>query len=101
VSTSGGTSPTWRRDGREIVFASGAVLTAVAVDGGVTPRLGPPRGLFAVASSGERLGPQFDLSPDGERLFVLAPAPVDPVADRPELRVVQGWAGALGREAVR
>jgi hypothetical protein len=27
--------------------------------------------------------------------MVLSPAPADPVADRPEVRVVQGWAAAL------
>jgi Tol biopolymer transport system component len=29
ISTDGGTSPTWRRDGRELIFAAGGVLTAV------------------------------------------------------------------------
>jgi serine/threonine-protein kinase len=94
ISTNGGTSPTWRRDGRELVFAAGTVLTSVEFSP-ESPRLGPPRTLFAVASAGERLGPQFDISSDGRRVMVLSPAPADPVADRPEVRVVQGWAAAL------
>jgi hypothetical protein len=55
VSPNGGTSPAWRRDGREIVFAAGSVLTAVDFAGGGSPRLGTPRRLFTVISSGERL----------------------------------------------
>jgi Tol biopolymer transport system component len=99
VSVAGGTSAAWRRDGRELLFASGAVLTAVDIDGaGAVPRVGAPRPLFAVASSGERLGPQFEPAPDGQRILVLSPAPSDPVAERPEVRVVQGWAAvAVGR----
>jgi hypothetical protein len=29
--------------------------------------------------------------------MVLSPAPADPVADRPEVRVLQDWAAALER----
>ncbi|MCC7178022.1 MAG: serine/threonine-protein kinase [Acidobacteria bacterium] len=97
VSVGGGMSPTWRRDGAELFFASGATLMVASFAGGATPRIGKPRPLFAVASSGERLGPQFDVSPDGQRLLVLSPAPVDPVADRPEVRVIQGWGLDLAR----
>lgn len=97
VSVDGGTSPTWRRDGAEMVFASGATLMTVSFRGGATPHLGAPRPLFAVASTGERLGPQFDITPDGQRILVLSPAPVDPVADRAEVWVVQGWSADLGR----
>ena len=99
VSVEGGLSPTWRRDGREIVFASGSVLVAAAFEGTAVPRIGAPRPLFAVPSSGERLGPQFDLSPDGQRVMVLSPLPVDPVADRPEVRIVQRWAAQAGASA--
>jgi hypothetical protein len=97
VSVEGGMSPTWRRDGAEIFFAGGATLMSASFVGGTSPRIGTPRPLFAVASSGERLGPQFDVSPDGQRILVLSPSPVDPVADRPEVWVVQGWAADLGR----
>jgi hypothetical protein len=65
--------------------------------GGTVPRIGTPRPLFAVASSGERLGPQFGVSPDGQRVLVLSPAPADPIAERPEVRVVQGWGTSLPR----
>jgi len=97
VSVGGGLSPTWRRDGTELLFASGATLMAAPVAGGATPRVGTPRPLFTVASSGERLGPQFDVAPDGQRLLVLSPVPVDPVADRPEVRVVEGWGTEIAR----
>jgi eukaryotic-like serine/threonine-protein kinase len=101
VSPNGGTSPAWRRDGREIVFAAGSVLTAVDFAGSGSPRLGPPHRLFTAVSSGERLGPQFDVSPDGQRVLLLSPAPTNPVADRPEVRVVQGWGAALERGSRR
>ena len=38
-----------------------------------------------------------DVSGDGTRVLVLTPTPVDPVADRPSVRVVQRWATELAR----
>jgi len=97
VSAGGGMSPTWRRDGAEIFFAGGATLMVASFSGGAPPRIGTPQPLFAVASSGERLGPQFDITSDGQRILVLSPAPVDPVADRPQVWVVRDWAVELDR----
>ena len=56
VSTAGGHSPVWSRDGRELFYMSGAALMAVSVDG---------RGSSFVAGTPVRLfdGP-FDTTQD-------------------------------------
>jgi len=97
VSVGGGMSPTWRADGRELFFASNGQLMAATFRDGAPPRVGVPTTLFPVPSTGDRLGPQFDVSRDGTRVLVLTPTPVDPVADRPQVRIVQRWATALAR----
>ena len=97
VSVGGGMSPTWRADGRELFFASNGQLMAATFRDGAPPRVGVPETLFPVPSSGDRLGPQFDVSRDGTRVLVLTPTPVDPVADRPQVRIVQRWATELAR----
>ncbi|MEZ5287539.1 MAG: hypothetical protein R2712_22600 [Vicinamibacterales bacterium] len=95
VSVDGGQSPAWGPGGDELLFSSGGVLMRTSFAAGVTPRFGRPEVLFATGST-ERLGPQFALSPDGLRILLLAPVPGDPIADRPEVRVVQGWSRAAG-----
>lgn len=68
VSTAGGGSPHWRRDGKELFFlAADRSLMAVAVKGGDTFEPGVPASLFRNDSI---LNNTFDVSADGQRFIV-------------------------------
>jgi hypothetical protein len=76
VSVSGGTQPVWSRDGRELLFVDhDGSLQSVAV--GRTPVGRPSVGRparVAVASIGTgHYGTQYDVSPDGRRVYFLDP----------------------------
>jgi hypothetical protein len=99
VSSGGGHSPKWRRDGKELFFvASDGTVMAVAVSDNPL-RLGPPvplfqapRGFAARDSTGLRSSKAWDVTPDGQRF--LLPAPVEGVATSP-FTVVLNWQTAL------
>jgi len=72
VSTSGGSHPIWRRDGKELFYlsAAGEVMSVeVAAQAGL--RLGKPRVLFR-PSIGRSSNDVFDVFPDGQRFLVNA-----------------------------
>ena len=70
VSTEGGFSPRWSRDGRELFYRDGAHLMVVAVGGGKGLAVGRPRPLFK-DSIPPWLNGGYDVSPDGERLLTM------------------------------
>ena len=95
VSANGGTSPRWSADGRELFFYDGTSLTRVGVQSrGSSPSFDKPEALFPVQPFGGRLGPDFEVSADGQRFLFLIPAPVEtpPPAG---LVVVQNWVQEL------
>jgi Tol biopolymer transport system component len=77
VSTGGGGSPSWRRDGKELFYLSpDNQLMSVAVKSQPVFAAAAPRPLFPLG----RLSSQYDVAPDGQRfLFFVsereAPAP--------------------------
>jgi Tol biopolymer transport system component len=79
VSTSGGTQPRWRRDGRELFFIDAANrLMAVAVGAGDAFVGSPPIGLFSAC--GTNTAPylyRYDVAADGARSLWLCPVPRD------------------------
>jgi Tol biopolymer transport system component len=95
VSTTGGNSPRWRRDGREIFYlAPDNKLMAAPVNGQVSAfEVGAVRPLFDTRPAG--LGPArsavYDVSPDGQRFLVntlaeeAASAPITLVVNWPAL----------------
>ena len=94
VSSSGGHSPVWARDGRELFYMSGATVMAVRVE----PRadglaLGAPVSLFSgpFDTTQDR---NFDVFPDGQR-FVMVEA--DQNAAPTSLNVVVNWTEELKR----
>jgi serine/threonine-protein kinase len=93
VSTSGGTSPAWRGDGREIFFVSGTALAAVAFTAGGPPRLGPPQALFDIGPSEDRLGAEFEVGADGTRFLVMRDAPGS--VERAAVMAVLEWGRGL------
>ena len=86
ISTTGGTAPRWRGDGREIFYtAPGERLMAVPVtpqaNGVVDP--GTPVALFSM-----RPNSSWDASPDGQRFLVNTPLQD---AATPPITVVFNW----------
>lgn len=71
ISNNGGSSPKWRRDGKELFFLDAAdTITAVDVNtSGGAPRIGPPRALFQAVGIQRDFGP-FDVTADGKKFLV-------------------------------
>jgi Tol biopolymer transport system component len=92
VSKDGGTTPLWRRDGKELLYLSAAGGTAMAVDVSTTGvfQAGVPKALFNVPP-----GVLFwDVAPDGKRFVMAAPA-VASTAAQPKFTMVLNWQAAL------
>jgi Tol biopolymer transport system component len=71
VSTAGGVSPVWGRDGRELLYYSGGAIMRVPIRGGAAFRADTPARLFRLDLPGDQLGPAFDISPDGRRFLIV------------------------------
>ena len=70
ISTSGGITPRWRRDGRELYYlAPDGNMMAVAVQDGAGFHVGNPAHLFHVELARDDFG-QYDVSADGQRFLV-------------------------------
>jgi serine/threonine-protein kinase len=74
LSSEGGTGPTWAPNGRELFFANGDHLSAVALDGQGNP-VGRDRVLFSVPRfedlQFDSENPLYDVMPDGEHFVFL------------------------------
>jgi serine/threonine-protein kinase len=93
VSRSGGTAPTWSRDGTEIFYLSDKGLMKVPVangrSGAPSLSLGPPS--LALEMTGLE---NFDISPDG-RTFAIERVPIEKAAK--EIHIVLNWFEELKR----
>ena len=92
VSTRGGSSARWSVDGRELFFFDGTNLVAVPVSGTTSLTLGRPTTLFDASSFGDRLGPLYDVAPDGRFLFLRPGGTTGEPPRRSDLRMVTYWA---------
>jgi Tol biopolymer transport system component len=69
ISTSGGESPHWRHDGKELFYVSGErKMTSVSIQAGEKFDFGGSTPLFTV----DRTGVDYDVSPDGQRFLINA-----------------------------
>lgn len=93
ISNTGATEPSWRRDGKELYFVSGAKFEAVEVKAsGANFEAGIPKDLFEVQLDATNRRNRYVATPDGQRfLFVTVPKRVDTVP----FMVVQNWQSAL------
>ena len=107
VSTDGGYSPVWSRDGRELFYArarQGAYtgdLWVVAVGAGAPPRLGAPHELFSLEERRlwiSSLVSGFGVARDG-RFFFPQTLESPPSTEPRQLHLVQGWSFELHRRA--
>jgi Tol biopolymer transport system component len=95
ISSGGGTQPVWRRDGSELFFVDPAGrLSSVSVrptpNGGAT--FGMPIVLSVPLIGAGHWGTQYDVSPDGSRVYFMDRANQPP---SPAINVVLGWRALL------
>jgi serine/threonine protein kinase/Tol biopolymer transport system component len=86
VSTNGGTSVRWRRDGRELFYVEGQQLMAVAVATRPTFSMQAAIPLFGKPTL-TSLNPQYDVTSDGKRFIMRGPIDERPLA----IHVVHNW----------
>jgi Tol biopolymer transport system component len=70
ISSEGGFSPRWSRNGRELFYRDGTNLMVVAVEAGKSFAVGRPRPLFK-DSIPPWLNGGYDVSPDGQSLLTM------------------------------
>lgn len=106
ISTSGGTDPLWRRDGRQLYYRLGDLMMVVDVSYGRSLEVSKPRVLWrgnypaGAGSSCGMAGPtsaNYDVTPDGERFLMIEDA--SPNAECALLRVVSNWSLELKNQA--
>ncbi|MCA1585637.1 MAG: hypothetical protein LC791_13015 [Acidobacteria bacterium] len=106
MSTGGGRTPVWSRDGRELFFVNGMSLLSTAVHLTPTFSHGKPTTLFEGRSllldartAGAGSGRMYDVSRDGRRFLMVKNMPTstgDP-APPASMVVVQNWFEELKR----
>jgi Tol biopolymer transport system component len=97
ISSSGGTVPYWRRDGKELFYVSvDQKLMAAPVKLGVTVEVGTPQLLFPVFTLGPGGNVGYAPMRDGQRFLVNVPAGGE-AAVAPPITVVTNWQRALGQ----
>ena len=76
VSTNGGSTPRWRRDGKELFYlASDSRIMSVDVKAGAASfEVSSPKALFEAPVDTPAGANRYDVSPDGQRFLVNAPA---------------------------
>ncbi|HEX7252360.1 MAG TPA: hypothetical protein VF376_05715, partial [Thermoanaerobaculia bacterium] len=92
VSTSGGSRPRWRQDGRELYYVSGDnEMTGVAIQLASEAHVDAPQRLFRIDPAGWR---DYDIADDGRRfLFILnVPSP-----DADAIAVTVHWTSLIKR----
>lgn len=93
VSNSGGGTPRWRGDGRELFYMTNeGTMMAVDVLAGAALEPGIPRRLFATPIVGGTNSDRYDPTPDGQRFLVLLPLPMPPPAP---ITVILNWTAGL------
>jgi Tol biopolymer transport system component len=95
ISSAGGTQPVWRSDGSELFFVDqmgrlSSVSIRPAANGGLT--FGAPIVLNVPLIGAGHWGTQYDVSPDGRRVYFMDRANQPP---SPAINVVLGWRALL------
>jgi Tol biopolymer transport system component len=93
VSTTGGISPRWRRDGKELYYIApdGTLMAATVTSTGTAFEAGPPSALFQTrivygGASPPAVRPEYDVAPDGRFLInSVAEETTSPII------VIQNW----------
>jgi eukaryotic-like serine/threonine-protein kinase len=102
VSVESGTSPTWRRDGREMYYVENASaegslkIRMMAVPISTTPTFvaGSPRVLFEGPFRNDGPFRGYDITPDGQRFLMVQEVPQPPTSVS-QMILVQNWVEEL------
>ena len=102
VSTTGGRSPQWSANGRELFYRNGRQMMAVTMAPGATLSIGTPRMLFEgdyVQEDPTQGAANYDVSADGQRFLLMKDAAPTAQATSPEpqINVVLNWTEELKR----
>jgi serine/threonine-protein kinase len=102
VSSAGGMTPLWSRDGKELFYRNGAGdMVSVEVTASGTPPLGRQRVLFsALPYTLEGVHRTYDVTPDGRRFLMLRHV-ANSSADNAALVVVENFLDVLRRKVPR
>ncbi len=93
LSTNGGTTPYWRRDGRELYYlAADGKLMAVEITPGAELKAGTPQELFAPSGYRVNADRGYTLTGDGQRFLFVTSADE---ASVPPFTVVLNWMAAV------
>jgi dipeptidyl aminopeptidase/acylaminoacyl peptidase len=93
ISTSGGTQPLWRKDGKELFYlAPDGSLTAIAIKGTSALEPGIPTPLFRAPLIVNPVLPQYAVADNGQRFLFLVPVGASPPAP---ITVVLNWSRVL------
>jgi Tol biopolymer transport system component len=75
ISTEGGMEPTWNPNGRELFYRIGDKMMAVDITTEPNFKAGKPKVLFERRyEPTPATGPNYDVSPDGQRFLMLKPS---------------------------
>ena len=101
ISTTGGVEPVWSPAGEELFYRNGDQVMVVQVNTAEAFRAESPELLFVGRYHLDHttLGvPNYDVSPDGQRLLMIKPgAATDESARAPQINVVLNWFEELKR----
>ena len=94
VSTAGGDSPRWRRDGKELFYigADGMLMAAAVNSRSSILEVGTAFALFNPRIRDQRLGVPYDVTADGQR-FLVNTLPEHPSPS--SITLIVNWAGLL------
>jgi hypothetical protein len=106
VSNSGGTSPVWRRDGKELFYlAGGRTVMSAEIGSGPLFQAGVPKALFeaqGLAFGGRAPlyangAPRYlwDVASDGQRFLMITSPPADAISTT--VNMILNWQAALNK----
>jgi len=104
ISSGGGRSPMWSRNGKELFFRTSNRNGLMAVPVQATPGrpdfvFGPPAQVLDTSTwRGGSIGRPFDISPDGQRFLAIIPISASGV-ERPTITVITHWFDELRARA--
>jgi serine/threonine protein kinase len=91
LSTNGGRSPLWNRDGNELFYREGKKMMSVAIE--TTPVFSHrnPVELFSGEYVAGATFTTYDIHPDGDRFLMVAPGESETTSETPQINVVLNW----------